>query len=70
MLNQTISVIIPTYNREKSLKRCLRSLENQTFKDFEVIICDDGSSDNTKKVVNYYRKTMEFIIKILFCCIT
>ena len=49
MPNPIISVIIPTYNREELLKRCLRSLENQTFKDFEVIICDDGSTDNTKK---------------------
>jgi glycosyltransferase involved in cell wall biosynthesis len=64
MPNPTISVIIPTYNREKSLKRCLRSLENQTFKDFEVIICDDGSTDNTKKIVNYFKSSLN--IKYIF----
>ena len=59
MPNPTISVIIPTYNREKVLKRCLKSLENQTFKDFEVIICDDGSTDNTKKIVNYFKTSLK-----------
>lgn len=59
MPNPIISVIIPTYNREELLKRCLRSLENQTFKDFEVIICDDGSTDNTKKIVNYFKTSLK-----------
>ena len=41
------SVIIPTFNRIKALEKCLNSLVMQTFKDFEVLICDDGSDDNT-----------------------
>lgn len=45
-----ISVVIPTYNRADSLKNCLNSLKKQIFKDFEVIIVDDGSKDNTKEV--------------------
>ena len=44
------SIVIPTYNRESDLDRCLTSLAAQTFKDFEVIVCDNGSSDNTKGV--------------------
>lgn len=44
-----ISVVIPTYNRSESLKHCLLSLKNQAFKDFEVIVVDDGSTDDTKK---------------------
>src|SRR3989339_227825 len=44
-----ISVVIPTYNRSKSLKMCLQSLKKQSFKDFEVIVVDDGSTDDTKK---------------------
>jgi len=48
------SVIIPTYNRASDLDRCLASLVTQTFTDFEVIICDDGSTDNTKSVVDSY----------------
>jgi len=46
-----VSVIIPTYNRADKLKRCLRSLVQQTNKDFEVIVCDDGSTDNTREIV-------------------
>ncbi len=46
-----VSIIIPTYNRADKLYISLLSLTNQTFKDFEVIVCDDGSIDNTKEVV-------------------
>lgn len=46
-----VSVIIPTYNRESLIKRAILSVLNQTYKDFEVIIVDDGSIDNTKLVV-------------------
>lgn len=45
------SVIIPTFNRASELYRCLFSLTQQTYKNFEVIVCDDGSVDNTKEVV-------------------
>ncbi len=43
-----VSVIIPTYNEEKSIEDCLESLSKQSFKDLEVIIVDDGSTDNSK----------------------
>ena len=39
------SIIIPVYNVEKTLDKCLQSVQNQTFKDFEVIMINDGSSD-------------------------
>ena len=40
------SILIPVYNMEKYLKQCLDSVLNQTFKDFEVITIDDGSTDS------------------------
>jgi len=46
-----LSVIIPTYNRCDMLERVLLSYKKQNFKDFEVIVVDDGSSDNTRKMV-------------------
>jgi len=49
------SVIIPTYNRANLLLRALESLVAQTFKCFEVIVCDDGSTDNTKEVIDLYK---------------
>ena len=50
----SISIIIPVYNIEKYLKECLDSLNNQTFKDFEVICVNDGSKDNSLKILNDY----------------
>jgi len=46
------SIIIPTYNSADKLKNALDSVMQQTFKDFEVIVCDDGSTDHTREVVN------------------
>lgn len=47
-----ISVIIPTYNEESVIKDCLNSLKNQTFKDFEIIVVDDGSTDKTLEILS------------------
>lgn len=49
-----VSVIIPTYNRVKLLPEALDSVLNQTYRDFEIIIVDDGSMDNTKEIVESY----------------
>ena len=51
-----VSIIIPTYNRANLLSRAIKSVLNQTFKDFELIIVDDGSTDNTKQVVEKFQK--------------
>lgn len=50
-----VSVIIPTYNRERYVGRCLQSLVAQTFQDFEVHVCDDGSRDGTAAIVDQFR---------------
>ena len=49
-----ISIIIPVYNTEKYLKRCLDSIVNQTFKDIEIIIVNDCSLGNCKEIVESY----------------
>lgn len=51
-----ISVIIPIYNAEAYLCECLQSVGNQSYKDFEVICVDDGSTDNSANIVNEYIK--------------
>ena len=48
------SIIIPTYNRAHLILKTLESVKNQSFVDYELIIVDDGSSDNTKEVVNKF----------------
>lgn len=59
-----ISIIIPTYNRAKLLPRAIESVLAQTFQDFELLVVDDGSVDNTKEVVMEYAKKDERIIYI------
>lgn len=49
-----ISVIIPVFNESKVIEKCLNSLIKQTFKDFEIIVVDDGSTDRTKEIVSAY----------------
>lgn len=50
-----VSVIVPVYNREKLVVECLDSVLNQTLQDFEVIVVDDGSCDNTVNVCRQYQ---------------
>lgn len=58
-----ISVIMSVHNGEKTLKRAIDSIRNQTIQDFEFIICDDVSTDNTYKILNEYEeKGFRFII--------
>lgn len=47
-----ISVIIPAYNREKTIKRCINSINKQTVQPFEIIVVDDGSSDHTVEILD------------------
>ncbi len=51
-----VSVIIPVYNTEKYLKKCLDSIVNQTLKDIEIICVDDGSKDSSLQILNEYSK--------------
>lgn len=50
----TVSVVIPAYNRESSIAACLDSVLAQRFTDFEVLVVDDGSTDNTSSVIRQY----------------
>lgn len=47
-----VSVIVPTYNEEKVIRECLESLSKQTYKEMEVIVVDDGSTDKTTDVIS------------------
>ena len=58
-----ISVIIPVYNQEKNIEKCLNSILNQLYKNIEIIVVDDGSTDNTKYI---YKKYMNKDTRIKF----
>ena len=45
-----VSIIVPTYNSERTIARCLDSLRHQTYGDTEIIVVDKGSSDRTKSI--------------------
>ena len=51
-----ISVIVPVYNVEKYIDKCLDNLVNQTLKDIEIIVVNDGSPDNSQDIINSYQK--------------
>lgn len=58
------SILIPVYNVERYLEQCLDSVINQSFKDFEIILIDDGSTDNSGKICDEYAEKYPNIIKI------
>ncbi len=53
-MKKDISIIVPIYNSEKYLKRCIDSLVNQTKKELEIILINDGSNDNSEKIIKEY----------------
>lgn len=65
MFNKKITVVITSYNSEKYLKESISSVLNQTYKNFELIIIDDGSKDRSRKIINFF-KTKDKRIKAFF----
>ena len=58
-----ISVIVPVYNICDYLGKCLDSIMNQTHSNLEIIVIDDGSSDNTQEKLNIYAKKETYRLK-------
>jgi glycosyltransferase involved in cell wall biosynthesis len=56
-----VSVIIPTYNRSELLLEAVKSVLNQTYQDFEIIVIDDGSNDDTEDVINGFSDKLQYI---------
>lgn len=56
-----ISIIVPVYNQADKLKKCLKSILKQSYQDFEIIIVNDGSTDNIEKVINDFKLKVESV---------
>lgn len=64
MKDEKISVIIPAYNIENEISRCLDSVLNQVYSNIEIIVVDDGSTDRTLEILDLYRQKYDNIIVI------
>jgi len=58
--NPLVSVIVPAYNEEEVIKDCIKTLEDQTYKNIEIIFVDDGSTDKTLKIVGEFKDVKIF----------
>ncbi|WNZ87698.1 glycosyltransferase [Streptococcus iniae] len=56
MINPKISVIVPVYNAEKTISKCIQSLLEQTFQEFELILVNDGSKDNSLQLLKEFEE--------------
>ena len=63
-MNKKISVIVAVYNTEKYVEKCLNALLNQTYQNLEIIVVEDGSTDNSKEVLKKYADNKK--IKIIY----
>ncbi len=61
--NPLVSIVIPTHNRANLLGRCVQSILNQTYENFELIIVDDASTDNTKNIIKRFKDKRIIYIK-------
>src|SRR5690606_21516762 len=66
MTDSKITVITPTFNRAHTLPRAFESLKNQSFQEFKWIIMDDGSTDNTKELVEEFKSKSQFEIDYFY----
>ncbi|MGE7780191.1 glycosyltransferase [Peribacillus sp. NPDC097264] len=60
-----VSVIVPIYNAEKQLNKCIKSILNQSFTDFELILVNDGSTDKSLEICNKYKERNENRIVVI-----
>lgn len=63
-MNKLVSIIVPVYNTEKYLNRCIQSIQNQTYENLEIILIDDGSTDSSGKICDEFAKKDDRIIVI------
>ena len=70
MNSPKISVIIPVYNLENYISNCIESIINQVYKNLEIIVVDDGSSDNSWEKILKYEQTDNRIVAVSYTHLT
>ena len=65
-MKNKVSVVIPVYNGEKTLRQCLSSLLNQTFRKYEIIVVDNNSKDRTPLILNEYQDNSKIPFQVIF----
>ena len=63
-MSRSLSIIVPVYNTEKYLSKCLESLINQDYDNYKIILIDDGSTDGSKKICKSFEKNHPNLIKV------
>ena len=64
MANDTVWIIVPVYNAEKTLKKCVRSIQKQTYKNWKLVLVDDGSKDKSGEMCDKFAQKDDRIIVI------
>jgi glycosyltransferase involved in cell wall biosynthesis len=65
LATKALGIVIPTYNRSAALLECLAHLEGQTFQDFEIVIVDDGSTDDTPERLRAYQASSRLCVRFV-----
>ena len=63
-MNPLVSIIITNFNKEKYLEQCLKSCLNQTYKNFEICVADNNSTDRSIEIINKYSKKITVWFKV------
>ena len=63
-INKIVSIIVPVYNQEKYIKKSLDSIVQQTYSDIEVVIVNDGSTDNSNRIISEYTQKDSRVVVI------
>ena len=63
-MKPAVSIIVPVYNGEKTLERCVDSVLKQEYKDFELFLINDGSSDKTREICEWYAAADDRVLVI------
>ena len=58
-----VSVIIPVYNSEKFIEKAIKSVLSQSYKNYEILIIDDGSIDSSKEIIELYQSKVKYIFQ-------